>query len=410
MQTELFPSVGRRSDYTFQYNAQLGRHGWLRLTPAYSVKLVRDLIRSDCATGAVLLDPFSGTATTGLVAAEIGLEAILLDINPFLIWLGNVKCHSFIPAELEALQVRFRRCVSEITLSEHCWTPPIHNIERWWHPETLVVLSSIRQHLVEHFGEPNSNAYHSLIWIAFLRLVIETSAAAFNHVSMSFKEASAPYKYAYIRQLFEAIVQYVLHSAKTPLNGKARVLNADARDLSSLSGQAFDIVITSPPYPNRISYIRELRPYMYWSKFLHNGSEAGALDWIAIGGTWGTATSNLKQWKPVNRNLPEQLYEVCRKIEQSGDKNSPLMSAYVHKYFDDMSSHLASLRSVLKPEARLHYIVGNSSFYGYFVDTDKILLDIFTQLGYKNAECTPIRKRNSKRGLLEFRVSAIWSV
>lgn len=409
MQTKLFPVVERRSDYTFQYNTLLGRHGWLRLTPAYSVKLVRELIKSDCPAGAVLLDPFSGTATTGLVAAEMGLDAVLLDINPFLIWLGNVKCHSFASVELEALQARFRRCLSQITLSEHYWMPPMHNIERWWHPETLIVLSSIRQHLVEHFGEPGSNIYHDLIWVAFLRLVIETSSAAFNHVSMSFKDGPAPYEYAHIRHLFESIVRYVLNSANTPLSGKAKVLNTDARDLSSLSGQAFDIVITSPPYPNRISYIRELRPYMYWTKFLHNGSEAGTLDWRAIGGTWGTATSNLKYWKPVNRNLPEQLYEVCRKIEQSGDKNSMLMSAYVHKYFDDMFSHLASLRSALKPEARLHYIVGNSSFYGYFVDTDKILSNTFARLGYKNTECIPIRKRNSKRGLLEFRVSAQWS-
>jgi hypothetical protein len=32
--------VKQRSDYTFKYNQKLGRHGWLRLTPAYSVKLV----------------------------------------------------------------------------------------------------------------------------------------------------------------------------------------------------------------------------------------------------------------------------------------------------------------------------------------------------------------------------------
>lgn len=42
---------------------------------------------------------------------------------------------------------------------------------------------------------------------------------------------------------------------------------------------------TSPHYPNRISYIRELRPYMYWMKFLGEAREAGEMDWKAIGGT-----------------------------------------------------------------------------------------------------------------------------
>jgi len=36
--------VAKRSDYTFKYNKKLGRHGWLHLTPAYSVKLVTEII------------------------------------------------------------------------------------------------------------------------------------------------------------------------------------------------------------------------------------------------------------------------------------------------------------------------------------------------------------------------------
>ena len=36
--------ISQRSDYTFKYNNKLGRHGWLRLTPAYSVKLVTEII------------------------------------------------------------------------------------------------------------------------------------------------------------------------------------------------------------------------------------------------------------------------------------------------------------------------------------------------------------------------------
>jgi hypothetical protein len=76
------------------------------------------------------------------------------------------------------------------------------------------------------------------------------------------------------------------------------VIEADARTLTPLDGNIHDLVITSPPYANRISYIRELRPYMYWLGFLTDGAEAGELDWRAIGGTWGIATSRLKLWQP----------------------------------------------------------------------------------------------------------------
>ena len=84
------------------------------------------------------------------------------------------------------------------------------------------------------------------------------------------------------------------------------------------------------------------------------------------------------------------------------------MSSYVHKYFDDMFSHIENIKPILKQNAKLNYIVGNSSFYGHFVDTEKILSDIFNQLGYKNVGIDIIRRRNTKRGLLEFNVKAEW--
>jgi DNA modification methylase len=408
MQTELF-DIERRSDYTFKYNINFGRHGWLRLTPAYSVKLVKEIITKDCKKNDKILDPFSGTATTGLVASEMGFSSVLYEINPFLIWLGNIKCQNFSINELVLLQQRFDKCLEIVEVSNDNWVPPIHNIERWWHADTLCVLASIRQRLVETFDEPNGNDYHNLVWVAFSRLIIETSSAAFNHVSMSFKENAMQYGFSQIVSLLKLIFSHIVSSAKVQLSGNSEVVQQNSKDLTFEKESVFDTVITSPPYPNRISYIRELRPYMYWVKFLKNGSDAGQLDWEAIGGTWGTATSNLKKWQPVNTNLPERLYEVCEKIKTSEDKNSEVMSLYVHKYFDDMYSHLVSLRKLLKNNAKLNYIVGNSSFYGNFVDTEKILLESMRNIGYKEIQIQNIRRRNTKKGLYEFNVRSVWS-
>ena len=37
--------LGQRAHLTFRGNVALGRHGWLRLTPAYSLALVRELLK-----------------------------------------------------------------------------------------------------------------------------------------------------------------------------------------------------------------------------------------------------------------------------------------------------------------------------------------------------------------------------
>ena len=49
----------QHKDLTYKYNTTHGRHGWLRLTPAYSVKLVRELLQNHQQQNNIF-DPFSG--------------------------------------------------------------------------------------------------------------------------------------------------------------------------------------------------------------------------------------------------------------------------------------------------------------------------------------------------------------
>lgn len=78
------------------------------------------------------------------------------------------------------------------------------------------------------------------------------------------------------------------------------------------------------------------------------------------------------------------------------------------KYFEDMACHFGSLPSVLQPGARLHYIVGNSVFYGVLTPTEQIYATILRDCGFSDVAVRPVRKRNSKRELVEFEVSATW--
>ena len=94
-------ALKQRADYTHQYNLHSDRHGWLRLTPAYSVKIVEEILsrHEDCTR---VLDPFCGTGTTALCAARRGLASATTDINPFLTWLARVKTGSYSSREIDA--------------------------------------------------------------------------------------------------------------------------------------------------------------------------------------------------------------------------------------------------------------------------------------------------------------------
>src|SRR5271157_4194948 len=95
------PRLGFTERLTQRANLKHTRYGWLRLTPAYSVHLVSDLLNELDLSEGVVLDPFCGTGTTALVCAERGIRAHTIDINPFLVWLARTKCANYSAAELE---------------------------------------------------------------------------------------------------------------------------------------------------------------------------------------------------------------------------------------------------------------------------------------------------------------------
>lgn len=402
----------QRSDYTFKYNKEQGRHGWLRLTPAYSIKLVKEILNLDGLFAEEnhqisILDPFCGTATTGIVAAEHGFNCSLYDINPFLVWFGTIKSSNFDTNVLNEMMKITIDGLKEVTLDKSdVWVPPMRNIERWWSSSTLLALGNLRSFLSETWGEPTMEGEQNLIWIAFARLVIDCSAADFNHISVSFKEETQDFGSDIFKNMFMERLRMIVDSAKNELTGHVRIYHNDSRYLEV--SETYDLVITSPPYPNRISYIRELRPYMYWLKFLSSGEEAGEIDWKAIGGTWGSATSKLHTWEQITPTLPQRLLDVCNRIENADEKNGRTMALYVKKFFDDMYLHLSNLRNHLNDHASINYILGNSSFYGNYVETDLIIEEMLNGLGYRNIKSQIIRKRNSKSHLYEYNITANW--
>jgi hypothetical protein len=400
----------QRADYTQKYNHSSGRHGWLRLTPAYSVKVVDELLAPFRGTSQRVLDPFCGTATTALCSISQGHIATTLEINPFLVWLASTKTAIY-SEETKIATREYGRQALEASISikaRRMAEPPIFNIERWWCHSARSFLCCLRP-AIDDATPPNSPE-RSLLLLAFCRVLIALSNAAFNHQSMSFRGEVTNREFTtddLIGRFFSDL-EHILEALDSNPLAPASIIQLDARSVDQLKDR-FDLVITSPPYANRMSYIRELRPYMYWLGFLESGREAGELDWKAIGGTWGIATSRLSEWVPSESSFsPKWLPDTLDAVSNEDNANGRLLAAYVNKYAQDMWLHFSSLTKVLNLGSKIHYIVGNSSFYGTLFSTERLYADFLSELGYHDVMVRAIRKRNSKRELVEFDVSAQW--
>jgi len=287
------------------------------------------------------------------------------------------------------------------------WIPEIHEIEKWWDTETLHLLGRAMAGIQTSNCQP---AVANLLKIVFCRVMIEAANVSFGHQSMSFKAPAQPCLFHDKKSDFltswRQASKDVLKAAGSPVKEEAHITLLDARRLDEKLGpNTYDCIITSPPYPNRMSYIRELRPYMYWFGFLTNGRQAGELDWEAIGGTWGCATSNLQKWSPnASGAIPFDEFEnILRGIRSRSD----VLATYVHKYFHDMRQHVRAIYKVVKNGGQVNYIVGNSKFYDVLLPVEQIFAAMFQEGGFNDVAVRTLRKRTSKKELFEYLVSGV---
>jgi hypothetical protein len=408
-------TIRRQDHLTFRGNLRHTRYGWLRLTPAYSVHQVENLLPPQ-GEDSVVLDPFCGTGTTALVCAEQGIACDTTDINPFLVWLARVKAQSYAETELEAFAAGSLQVAEAIRSRDatRVWLPGLHQINKWWDEQTLQALGRVMAKIRE-LEESLPEQASDLLKIAFCRTMMEHAQVSFGHQSMSFrKKRRQPVGAAAVlpglldhplTAVWEQAAVTIAAAARSPIARPPSVLLLDARRLETcLPPERYTCVITSPPYPNRMSYVRELRPYMYWLGYLRDGREAGDLDWQAIGGTWGCATSNLTKWTPpASSGIPFQGFAtILRRISEKSD----VLSRYVHKYFLDMVQHCQGLFRSVKPGGAIHYIVGNSKFYDVLLPVEEIFAALFEAAGFIDSKMASLRKRTSKKELFEFIVSA----
>ncbi|MEK7408306.1 MAG: hypothetical protein AAB225_24810, partial [Acidobacteriota bacterium] len=280
-------------------------------------------------------------ATTALCAASRGHDVTTTEINPFLVWFGRAKTARYSGSQVRAAQDAAAAALTHMVggCAEPVAAPPLHNIERWWKPDELRFLCSLKGALESSLGDDQVSS--SLLMVAFCRTLIRLSNAAFNQQSMSFK--ADDYNLTLLdhhgsdrvrTDLFMEDVGYVLDSALDNPAGHGVVVYGDARKIEKLVPGLYDVVVTSPPYPNRMSYIRELRPYMYWLGFLKDPKQAAELDWASIGGTWGAATSRLSEWRGADDGFrPPYFRAIIDRIADERNTSGHLLSNYVLKYW-----------------------------------------------------------------------------
>lgn len=179
----------------------------------------------------------------------------------------------------------------------------------------------------------------------------------------------------------------------------ASVLCADARDAEGvLPRESIDAVITSPPYPNEKDYTRTTRLESVILGLIRHPKELRALK-------KGMVRSNTRGVYKVDDDdvavkTHAEIANIADEIERRRvalGKTSGFERMYarvVKLYFGGMARHFDSLRTVLRPGARLAYVVGDqASYLRVMIRTGKLLAELAQSLGYEVIDIDLFRTR-----------------
>ncbi|MDA8188156.1 MAG: hypothetical protein M0T85_08450 [Dehalococcoidales bacterium] len=165
--------------------------------------------------------------------------------------------------------------------------------------------------------------------------------------------------------------------------------NDDSRRIAGiLAPRSIDVVITSPPYPNEKDYTRTTRLESVLLGFIRSKSD---LRDVKNGLIRSNTRNAYKQdaddeWVWEHSEIQRIAANIeARRIELGKTSGFERLYHRVAKlYFGGMARHLAELREVLRPGARLAYVVGDqASYLQVMIRTGQLLADISKSLGYE---------------------------
>ena len=233
------------------------------------------LIQELSSVGDTVADIFCGSGTTLLEALLLKRHAVGIDANPLATLISKAKTTPLRPSALEAL-AEHRRAPERLAamiepntpdlfhqglpFKSQGWRPEAHVCETWFEPHVVEELAELRSLVVDI---PDESA-RTLCTVAFAAIVVSVSLQDSDTRYVRRKKQIGPGDTVqkYIRQLdaVTAAAEKLADVVESRFSCEVVTRNVlDAPDLPP-----FDLVVTSPPYPNAFSYHLYHRTRLLW--------------------------------------------------------------------------------------------------------------------------------------------------
>ena len=379
-------------------------HDWYRFVLSYPPHLVRDYISNfELGEESVVLDPFCGTGTT-LVEAKLNhIKAIGVEANPFPCFASTVKTNWNVnPDNLEEIA----KHIAEDTYSKLTSQGINDRANTCEHGVKLITLdenanrtlikksiSPLPLHkslvLLERINQYEETPFHKYFILALGNaLVSKIGNLRFGpEVGVGKIKKDVPVVALWIQEIKKMVGDVKLTYGKN--FPKTDVFLGDARNISGkVKNASIDAIITSPPYPNEKDYTRTTRLESVVLGFYKDMTHLRTFKKTFLrSNTRGVYVSDSDDEWVADIDEIQHIAEAIetRRIELGKTSGFEKLYSRVTKlYFGGMARHFSDLSKVLKPGAKLAYVVGDqASYLQILIRTGNILAVIAERLGYR---------------------------
>lgn len=376
---------------TFSLNKSEPIHRWYPYVEGYSSCLIAEELKKFLVLKPnieTIYDPFCGTGTTSLVASTYGIESFYSESNPFMQTVIETKVNVVrmldvniaIPKLLE-----YRALIRTIKIeSFSSW----NGFEKFFGESQLNELLTIKKLI----SQEDDVLVKCILTLALSAIVVKVSKMTRRGdlryaTEKEYREKSV--LDCFIDKLDEMICDIQYHKAMVKC-GTTKVSD-DARKNDYVN--AFDCVITSPPYLNGTNYIRNTKLELKLNDFILSEKDLPRFHSKGI----VAGINNVSKRTTIDTVLPvvEPYLEQLQPVSYDAR-----ISKMVAGYFRDMDMVIQKLSTSIKPGGLFTMDIGDSQFAGVHIPTHQILSNICTQYGFYLYDEEILRERRSKNGMI----------
>lgn len=379
----------------FKENKYIPIHSWFSYTEGYSHQFVKEILKENPHSYHVV-DPFTGSSTTGVETVLSGKFFQGYDINPVMKLIGEGKTHHSFRLARKIKRGDLTKNEINLLMKEVIDKNPEENYlinifkgKHYYSRENLRQIFKIRSNIEAIEDED--------LKIIFLLSLLSIS------VEVSNLKRSPDLKYRpkelwntkKVKAEFEKRLMQIISDIcglEMYEIGRAKIYCASAESLKWTADGDVDLIITSPPYLNGTNYCRNTKLELWLSGLLQTDADLKNLRKASITCSINTAQNRKFEMFPI-----KEINKTIKAIERKA--YDPRITPMVANYFHDMWRVTKSMYRVLRKDGVAYSVMGDSAFNNVHIPTHKHLERIAKEVGFSSTQEVFLRERRSRGGM-----------